>query len=86
MSFGSFTNCYLQTICLQIIYLICMYKQDFALNDKDYVIKYNQAISFFLSVNSHTYILYMMWIWVSPRAYPYYVAYAPFKKKFRSIV
>ena len=33
MSSALFKNCYLQGICLQIIYLIYMYKQDLALNN-----------------------------------------------------
>ena len=41
MSSGSFKNCYVQTICLDIIY---MYKQDLVLNNLQGLIchKYNQ--------------------------------------------
>ena len=30
---GSFKNCYIQTICFQIIYLIYMYKEDLVLDN-----------------------------------------------------
>ena len=60
MSPGSCNNCYLQTIRLEIIYILYMYKQDSTLNNQQNTIN-QQFLQTHTRTHTQTYIyIYMM--------------------------